>query len=105
MIEGCDCRTIRQELDPAFWGKTEMAEASRILRGVVPPDVVLNDCALFHFRDTDNMNAVHEHEAFLALYGVAAADGGLGGVGRFRWNDLLATKRPLVSHNVEALQY
>ena len=97
MIEGCDCRTICQEFRPAFWGKTEMAEASRILRGVAP-DIVLNDCALFHFRYTDNMNVVHEPEAFLQMASLVA-------VGRFRWNDLLATKRPLISRNVEALQY
>ncbi len=69
------CTTIRQEFGPAFWGNPEMAEASRVLRGFAPPGIVLNDCALFHLRYTDSMNAVHEHEAFLALNGVAAADG------------------------------
>ena len=101
MMEGCDCRTIRQEFGPAFWGKTEMAEASRILRGVAPPDVVLDDCVLFHFRYTDNMNVVHEPEAFLAvasgqvsLERLAAGD-----------TSPLATQRPLISRNVDALQY
>ena len=66
-----------------------MAESFRILRGFLHSDPVSDDCVLFNFKYTDGFGVLQEHDARLALYGVAVVDGDDTRVGRLCLSDLM----------------